>query len=85
MRVQVLSFLMLFSALMIALGFNTVDAMMWQFYNTSQWRIWYPNQWQLSTYFSFEVWNAYALFGVLPLVMGSVILGYVFGVLKKED
>ena len=81
---QILGFLILFSAVMIALGFNTIDAMIWQFYNTSQWKIWFPNQWHLSTYFSFEVWNSYFLFGILPLFSGSIILGYVLAYLSLQ-
>jgi len=83
-RTQILGFLILFSAVMIALGFNTIDAMIWQFYNTSQWKIWFPNQWHLSTYFRFEVWNSYFLFGILPLVTGSIVLGYVLGYLRLQ-
>ncbi len=73
------------SAMMIALGFNTLDAMMWQFYNTSQWKVWFPNQWHLNTYLRIEVWNSYFFLGILPLILGSLVIGYISGRYKRKE
>lgn len=57
------------------LGFNTLDCMVWQFYNTSDWRLWYPNQWALTPVLTFDVWASYMFLGIAPLVLGAFLLG----------
>jgi len=70
------SFILIFSFCAFGLGFNTLDAMMWQFYNTSEWRVWYPNQWALTPMIRVDVWFSYMLLGIAPLIIGAFTLGY---------
>lgn len=66
--------LALLAAFSVAIGFNTIDIMLWSFYY-QPWREWFPYQWQMNTYLSMEVWDAYVVFGILPLTIGCVLLG----------
>lgn len=61
---------------MFALGFNTIDAMMWNFYY-HDWIVFAPNVWAFTPTLYIDVWLAYFLFGITPLVVGSFILGFV--------
>jgi hypothetical protein len=82
------SVILLLSLFLGSLGFNTLDAMIWNFYNTSLWKTWHPFEWHMNTYFHVEVWNAYLFFGILPLAIGSMLAGYCigkFGSKQKEN
>ncbi len=79
------SLILLSSVFLGSLGFNTLDAMMWQFYNTSQWKTWHPFEWHMSTYFHVEVWNAYLFFGILPLAISSLLVGYCIACFQSQQ
>ncbi len=79
------SLFLFISCLCMVLGFNTIDAMMWNFYNTSQWQLWHPNVWMLSLTFSYPVWDSYMMFGILPLMFGSVLFGFLLGLLHRKS
>jgi len=57
------------------LGFNTIDAMMWEFY-WNNWSAWSGHMWHWTPTLRFDVWLSYFLGGILPLVVGSVVLGW---------
>lgn len=79
------SLVLMLSLFLGSLGFNTLDAMIWQFYNTSLWKAWHPFEWHMSTYLHVEVWNAYIFFGILPLAIGSMLLGYCLAHLQNKE
>lgn len=79
------SLILLLSFILGALGFNTLDAMMWNFYSTSLWKTWFPSEWHMNTYFHIEVWNAYLFFGILPLAISSMLVGYCLAYLQKNE
>lgn len=74
------------SAFLIALGFNTLDAMINTFY-WQPWRQWYPNGSWIMTPFNTPLncnwWLAYILYGILPLSLGNLMLGYLLGRREK--
>jgi len=53
--------------------------MIWEFYY-NPWIDWFPNQWGLTPTFFIDVWIAYIFLGILPLVIGSLILGFILGI-----
>ena len=68
-------FLVLLSVSLVATGFNTLDAMIWEFY-WHPWREWFPNMWGWTPTLRFDVWWSYMLGGILPLAVGCLLLGY---------
>jgi hypothetical protein len=68
--------IILLSACLIALGFNTLDWMT-QKNQDPMWYFMYPMK------FGMPFWWAYFLGGILPLSIGPFILGYVTGYIFK--
>jgi len=66
---------LIFSFVFGMIGFNTLDAMMWNFYY-HPWHDFAPNAWALTPTFYFDVWLSYALLGIAPLTIGAFLLGY---------
>jgi hypothetical protein len=66
--------LMLLGAFLLALGFNTIDCMVNNFYwNGDYWRS--INGWIMIPSIIWNWWFCYILFGILPLLFGGIILG----------
>jgi len=72
---------LLVSAYLITTGFNTIDWMMWSF----RWqRYWLTvDFWDMGP-FKLNQWWAYAVFGMLPLIAGCLLLGYTLRDIKVE-
>ncbi len=69
---------LLMSVFLVGLGFNTLDAMVWQFYwNGDFWRS--VGIWAWTPSLSFDVWWSYFLGGIVPLVVGAFVLGLLIG------
>ena len=57
--------------------------MIWSFYY-EDWLTWFPYEWAMTPNFKMGVWDAYIVFGILPLIGGSTMLGYCIGVLNGK-
>ena len=66
--------LFLLSVVLTALGFNTLDQMIirYKFYN--YWRS--VPYWALCPFLTIDWWLSYILFGIFPLCLGSICLGF---------
>lgn len=62
------------STLLITLGFNTLDAMIWEFY-WNNWRTFAFGLWAWTPTIYMDVWLSYFLGGIIPLSIGCIILG----------
>lgn len=67
--------LLIFAAVLITLGFNTLDAMINTFY-WCPWREWHGTLWQLTPWLSLDWWLCFFFFGVVPLCVGWFLLGW---------
>lgn len=57
--------------LLVTLGFNTLD---WQI-NTFAWDPPTNGIWHMNTWFSWDFWNCYMFFGVIPFALGCFLWG----------
>jgi len=62
-----------FSGLMMALGFNTLDWMTFSHDNPATWYFVWPSK------FGMPFWNAYFFGGILPLWAGGFLAGIIVG------
>ena len=76
-KMKKLILLLLCSIFLVALGFNTIDWMV----NTFYWQP--PNYssglWFMSSWFKWDFWNCYIVFGILPLALGWLLIGFILG------
>lgn len=65
-------------AILLALGFNTIDVMIWSF----RWnQFWHTTQsWDMGPFWLHQWW-AYFLFGIIPFGLGF----YLIGTLKEVE
>ena len=59
---------------LIAFGFNTIDAMMWNFY-WHDWRVFAPYVWRWTPTLEMDVWVSY-FSGVVTFAVGFFLLGF---------
>jgi len=66
----------LLASVLVTLGFNTLDVMMWTFYWTP-WKEWFPQHiWYWTPTVFADVWLSYIVGGILPISIGSFLLGW---------
>jgi len=69
--------LVMLSASLLILGFNTLDWMVWTFYwHAESYRQWFPLKWVWAPWLTLDVWLSYFFGGIVPLVLGSFLLGH---------
>jgi len=66
----------------IAVGFNTIDAMLWSFRWNSYW--YSVTFWDMGP-FIFPQWWSYFLFGIAPFALGWLSLGFIVKALLIAD
>ena len=67
------------SVFLVALGFNTIDFMV----NVFAWSPPIDGTWHMNTWFVWDFWNCYMLFGIIPLIAGSILLGWLLRSLRE--
>lgn len=70
------------AVIMVALGFNTIDHMIIQYKFYTYWRS--LDTWEMSYWLIPHWWDAYIYLGILPLGIGSGLVGYIIGRLRRE-
>lgn len=68
-------------ALLLMLGFNTIDAMINQFFWSDYWRT--INGWQMIPGVVWNWWGCYIIFGIVPLISGGLMLGFIVAKLTE--
>jgi hypothetical protein len=58
-----------------AIGFNTLDAMI----NAFAWAGPWEGPWYMNTWFAWEWWNCYAVFGIISFCIGLILTGWLAG------
>ena len=76
-RVIIIVVAAVFSGLMIALGFNTLDWMTFGHDNPTMWYFVWPSK------FGMPFWNAYFFGGILPLWAGGFLAGIIVGLVVQ--
>jgi len=77
--------LMLVAApVLIAFGWNNLDAMMNTFY-WLPWRNWHESSWFLTPFLKIDWWLAYFFCGVLPLALGWFLVGWLCSELYRWE
>jgi hypothetical protein len=68
-------FSVLLACFLLSVGFNTLDQMVirYKFYN--DWRT--LDFWEMCFFFKPQWWIAYIFCGVIPLVVGGILIGFV--------
>jgi len=80
-------FLLALSFILFALGWNTIEHMVWNFRWDSYWN---PNPrttrlWDMGPFWMDEWW-CYFLFGILPFALGSFFFGFnIHEMLEKKE
>jgi len=72
-------FALITSVFLVALGFNTLDVMI----NVFAWSPPIDGLWHMNTWFVWDFWNCYMLFGIIPLIAGSILLGWLLRSLRE--
>jgi len=66
---------LIIAVVFVAFGFNTIDAMIWNFYH-HPWIQFAPYQWAFTPTLKVDVWFAYFLGGIMPLAIGFFLIGF---------
>jgi len=83
MKNKLQTFLLALSFILFALGWNTIDYMMWSFRWDPFWLT--TRLWDMGPFWM-DQWWCYFLFGILPFALGSFIFGFhIHEMLEKKE